>query len=207
MKLLIAIPCMDMVHAAFCRSLVGLRLVADEVEFRFSQNSLIYDSRNQIAEYAIKNGFDFVLWLDSDMVFQADMLDRMYQDINFYGIDFICGLYTTRKKKISPCIYTDIKPYGKRGLPEAPAFFDYPKDTVFEIAGCGFGAVFMKTTLLKDVMEQFGYMFSPVVGMGEDLSFCYRASALGHKMYCDSGIKLGHMGQWEFSESMIEENK
>lgn len=203
MKILIAIPCMDMVHTAFCRSLVGLRPVGDAVEFRFSQNSLVYDSRNQIALYAIRKKFDRVLWLDSDMTFQPDLLIRLNDDLDS-GLGMVSGLYTTRKPKIHPCIFKSIRPSGRLGLPEAPAYEDYPKDDIFEVAGCGFGAVMMDTEVLNEVMKQYGYMFSPIVGMGEDLSFCFRVSSLGRKMYCDSRVKLGHIGQMEFTESSIE---
>lgn len=203
MKILIAIPCMDMVHTAFCRSLVGMKPVGDHVEFRFAQSSLIYDSRNQIAEYAVKKKFDRVLWLDSDMTFEPDLLYRLNEDLNS-GLGIVSGLYTTRKKKITPCIYKSINPSGRLGMPEAPAYMDYPKDDVFEVAGCGFGAVMMDVEILSDVMKAYGYMFSPVVGMGEDLSFCFRVSSLGRKIYCDSRIKLGHIGQFEYTETSIE---
>lgn len=203
MKTLVAIPCMDMVHAAFCRSLVGMRPVGDAVEYRFSQNSLVYDSRNQIAEYAIKNQFDRVLWLDSDMTFQPDLMARLSDDLDG-GREMVSALYTTRKTNIKPCIYKQITPSGRLGIPEAHSFTDYPADTVFEVAGCGFGAVMMETALLHDVMKQYGYMFSPIIGMGEDLSFCFRVTSLGRKMFCDSRIKCGHIGQIEYNETHLK---
>lgn len=203
MKTLVAIPCMDMVHTAFCRSLVGLRPVGDAVEYRFSQNSLVYDSRNQIAEYAITNRFDRVLWLDSDMTFEPDLMARLANDLDA-GREMVSCLYTTRKTNITPCIYKKITPSGRHGLPEAHSFTDYPKDTIFEVAGCGFGAVMMETELIHDVMRQYGYMFSPIIGMGEDLSFCFRVSSLGKKMFCDSRIKCGHIGQIEYNETHLK---
>lgn len=204
MKTLVAIPCMDMVHTAFCRSLVGLRPVGDYVEFRFSQNSLVYDSRNQIAEYAITYKFDRVLWIDSDMTFEPDALQRLSADLD-EGIDYVCGLFTGRKPPVKPCIYNYITPSGRHGLPQAIPFENYQKDALFKVAGSGMAFVLMNVSMIEAVYKKYGYMFSPLIGMGEDLSFCYRASIIGYKMYCDSRVKIGHIGQMEYNESFISE--
>ena len=74
MKLIIAVPCMDMVHTLFFRSFAGLRLPHGS-EVVISTSSLIYDARNQLARKAVEGGYDRVLWLDSDMVFNPDMVD------------------------------------------------------------------------------------------------------------------------------------
>lgn len=201
MKTMIAVPCMDMIHTPFVRSLVGMRLVGDAVEFCFSQNSLVYDSRNLLAEKAIREGFDRVLWLDSDMTFQPDLMARLADHLDS-GKDYVSGFYTTRKQPITPCIVKSINLDAPEG-PEARGYLDYPKDSLFEIAGSGFGAVMVTTSLLKKVLTSFGYPFSPILGLGEDFSFCCRVSMLGIKMYCDSSIKLGHVGFMEYNEETL----
>ena len=206
MKVLVAIPCMDMVHTAFCRSLVGMRPVGDYLEYRFSQNSLIYDSRNQLAEYAITYKFDRVLWVDSDMVFEPDALQRLNADIDC-GIDYVSGLFTGRKPPVKPCIYKHITPSGRHGLPEALPMTDYDKNGLTKVAGSGLAFVLMNTSLIEAVYKRYGYMFSPIIGMGEDLSFCYRAASLGCEMYCDSRVKIGHVGQIIYNESFISEDQ
>ena len=78
--------------------------------------------------------------------------------------------------------------------------FDYPADSVFPVAGCGFGAVMMTTELLRRIRENFGLPFSPFLGFGEDLSFCMRVTQLGETIWCDSRIKLGHVGLAVYDE-------
>lgn len=191
MKTLVAIPCLDTVATPFCRSLAGLRYrPGDQVEITFSQNSLIYDSRNLIAQKAIENRFDRILWLDSDMVFPPDLYERMSAHLDS-GIEYISGLYTTRKQEIKPVIY---KKLDFAGGPVLETFEDYPTDTVFPIAASGFGAVMMTRELLETVSTFYGPPFYPVHGMGEDIAFCYRVKLIGRRMYCDSRIKLGHVG-------------
>ena len=70
--------------------------------------------------------------------------------------------------------------------------FDEIPDGIFEVAGCGFGCVLMKRSVIWNVLCQYGYMFSPINNVGEDLSFCWRARMCGHKIYCDPTIALGH---------------
>ena len=72
-KTLIAIPCMDMVHTGFMRSLLGLHHPG-AVRYSLTMSSLIYDARNSLAKQAVTEGYDRVLWLDSDMDFAPDLM-------------------------------------------------------------------------------------------------------------------------------------
>lgn len=205
MSTLIAIPCMDMVHTPFFQSTLALWL-NDDVSFGISSGSLIYDARNSLAQRAVQEGHDRILWLDSDMVFGQDLLERLTADMD-EGRDFVSGLYFKRRNPIRPVVYKD---YGFRQEGEnvvsayATYYEDYPKNSVFEIAACGFGAVLMKTELVKSVQAEFGAPFSPHPGFGEDLSFCLRARQQGVKLYCDSRIKLGHIAQSVVTEEVYE---
>ena len=67
---------MDTVQTEFAQSLMRMKLVGD-VQHAFLSCSLIYKSRNDLADMAIQAGADYVLWLDSDMVFEPDTLERM----------------------------------------------------------------------------------------------------------------------------------
>ena len=56
--------------------------------------------------------------------------------------------------------------------------------------------------LLKRMVEIYGAPFTPLMGRGEDVAFCWRVRKAGHKIYCDSGIKCGHIGQFVFDEQI-----
>ena len=92
MKTLIAMPCMDMLHTDFCRSLLSLEIFG-EVQYTFAQSSLIYDARNKLCSVAEDGGFDRVLWLDSDMIVPPSMFKRMHEHLDM-GKDFITGIYS-----------------------------------------------------------------------------------------------------------------
>ena len=61
----------------------------------------------------------------------------------------------------------------------------------------------MTVDLLRRVMDALGQPFSPVAGFGEDLAFCLRAKEVGAKLWCDSSIKLGHVGLTVYTEESI----
>lgn len=208
MKTMVAIPCMDMIHTQFCVSLTGLRLEAN-TKFSYSASSLIYDSRNGLARKAIVEGFDRVLWLDSDMTFEPDFFFNLAADLD-EGRDMVSGLCFTRKPPYKPCIYEKCgyeRTENKREVrPTAATYYNYPKDSVFEVEACGFGGVLMNVKMLKDVEAKYGVPFAPMLGFGEDISFCLRARELGYKIHCDSRQKLGHVGLKVYTEDDYEVN-
>lgn len=201
MKTLIAIPCFDMIHTEFVKSFIDLEK-PDETAYAFITNTMIYEARNMIAQRSVEDGFDRVVWFDSDMIIPPDALIRLHADMDT-GKEFVSGLYFKRKPPINPVICDHVKRIVSDGGEvecSASSYVNYPKDSVFEIAGAGFGCVMTSANLLKRLVDKYGAPFTPMMGMGEDLSFCLRATCIGAKMYCDSRIKCGHIGQTVFDE-------
>ena len=190
MKTMIAIPCMDSVQTEFCRSLVNLRPVG-EVCFTFISCSLIYTARKELCKAAMKAEADFVLWLDSDVVFGPSLLEDLMADME--GRDMVTGIYHGRHVPFRPVIYKTIR----QGLmPEQAVVENYDEypDEIFEVEGCGFGAVLMRTEVIRQTAETFHETFGPIAGFGEDLSFCLRARNCGFKIHADPKIQIGHKG-------------
>ena len=207
MRTMIAIPCMDMLHTEFCRSLLAMERLG-EVEIVFCTSSLIYDARNKLAELAIEGGFDRILWLDSDMSFEPDLLRRLGEHLDM-GKDIVCGLYFGRKLPIRPMIYKALYVSHDNGRAAANAvnFDDYPRNDIFSVAGCGFAAVLMTVSALRRVQKACSLPFFPASGFGEDLVFCLRATELGLKIWCDSSVKVGHIGSAVFDEDLYLRRK
>lgn len=196
MKTLIAIPCMDMIHTAFFSSMMHL-LPVGECEFGISQSSLVYDSRNILSQRAVREGFDRMLFLDSDMAFEPDLMLRLSADMD-EGRDFVSGIFFTRKGQIKPCVYSEVEYKALEDnllLPYKTIMEDYPRDQIFPVAGSGMAATMVSVDLIRRVADRYGLPFSPLIGFGEDLSFCKRATELGATLYCDSRVKVGHVGE------------
>ena len=204
MRTLICIPCMDMVHTEFMKSFLSMRRVG-ETKITISCSSLIYDARNTMARRAVKENFDRVLWLDSDMSFEPDFMERLSARLD-EGYEYVSGLYFTRKAPVRPVLYSECGYFEKENgevSPVAVWYDDYPKDTIFEVKATGFGGVMMTTDAIKRVADQFGLPFAPMLGFGEDLSFCGRFQQVGGKMWVDSTVKMGHVGLGTITEDVF----
>lgn len=195
MKTLIAIPAMEQMHSWTVQCLETLRRVG-ECDTEFIIRMQIDMARNVLAQKACEGGYDRVLWLDSDMTFEPDLMERLSDDLEQY--DIATGLYFKRTFPLEPVIYSSLAE-GK-----AVTFWDYPQDSLFEVAGCGFGGVLMRTEVLRGLSEP---PFLPFLHLGEDLSFCARMAEKGRKIACDSRIKMGHMGTIVFSEKLYKHPK
>lgn len=196
MKTLIAIPCMDQVPAHFAQSLAMLRKVGD-CAVAFQVGSLVYTSRNNLSIQALNMNAEYILWLDSDMVFQPDLLERMFKVMEENKLDFLSGLYYRRAKPYTPIIFDKLEMREDgchwHNLETVPS-------ELIEIEGCGFGVVLMKTEIIANVFGSQGDLFTPLMGVGEDLSFCWRARQAGYKLYLDPSISLGHVGNFIVTE-------
>ena len=202
MKTLIIIPCFELSHMDFMRSFLDLNK-PDAANYIIIKNTLIYNARNNGADFAIENGFDRVMWFDSDMVFEKDTLERLMQDMDETGADIVSGIYFQRKSGAKPVVFDNVVwDVQQDGTVQAGAtFFEkYPRDTLFDCAGVGFGCVLTSVDILKKTKAAYGVPFTPLMGLGEDLTFCWRARKQGARIMCDSRIKCGHIGYKVYTE-------
>lgn len=189
MKILIAVPTMDMVAAGFAQSLATLNKIG-ECSVAFQVGSLIYDSRNKLATTAISMEAEYVLWFDSDMIFEPDTLVKLMKDLD-EGRDIVSGLYFRRAAPYTPVAFSKLEINGDESVHED---YDGELTGIHEVGGVGFGCVLMKSEVLIDLFSRYGTCFSPIGGFGEDLSFCWRARESGYKIHLDTDVKCGHVG-------------
>ena len=204
-KVLIAVPCMDQLPAQFAHSLATLTSYGIEdvqISVWFNLGSLIYTSRDQIAKRALSDEAELVMWFDSDMVFNPDTLIRMLKFIDA-GADIVTGVYYRRTPPFTPTIFKTMEIDPETGAAEWTPFDEIPKEP-FEVAACGFGCVLMRTEVFVAVFAKFGYMFTPIGNVGEDIAFSWRARQVGYKIIADPSIKLGHVGHTIITEEFFK---
>jgi len=145
-------------------------------------------AREKICEGALRDGYDYVFMFDSDMSIPVDVLDRLYK----HNVDIVAPLAFMRRPPYWPVIFMQLK-----GLEDGKQYFqnitvkNYPKDKLFEIDATGFGAVLIKTDVIRKMSPPY---FMSTCGTGEDILFCYNAkNQAGAKIYVDTSVKLGHL--------------
>lgn len=200
MKTLIVIPCMDQVPTQFCQSLAMLKKEG-ECAIAFQMSSLIYMARNELAMKAIQMGADYILWLDSDMVFEPDLMGRLFESLKANDADFVSGLYFKRFPPYEPVAYSKFDIVDDEIVAEKMT--EVP-ETVTAVGGVGFGCVLMSTALALAVFNEYNTMFAPIGNVGEDIAFCYRAQTLGYKILLDPSIRCGHVGHYVVTEDIYK---
>lgn len=189
-KILMCVPSTRDIPVEVFQSIYSL---GTPVDLQILQGSLVDDAREAMAHNAIDNGYDYILWCDSDMTFGADALNQLLADKK----DIVCGVFFKRTPPYTPCIY-------KRTEKGIAIYHDYPDNQLFEIAECGCAFTLMRVKCLKDVLDEYGCMFRRAYPYGEDLSFMKRWQKLSpdNKLYCDSRVKIGHVAQLAIDEKM-----
>lgn len=200
MKTLIAMPMYENVKPETVRGLLGN--IIKDVAFAQEARSLVADARNTLALKAIEGGYDNILWIDADMDIPKGAVEAIIKDAEDHEV--VTGICFKRTIPTAPTIvkelYWDRNGSGIITHGTTP-YLDYPKDDIFEIAGCGMAFTIMHTDLLERIVKQFGESpFNQLPQMGEDYSFCWRLQQMGVKIWCDSRIKIGHVGSYVYTE-------
>jgi len=190
MKILLGMPCVGNIPTKTVICLLQT-IKKDAVEPLIIQGSLVYDARDTIARFAVDNGYDYVLYVDSDMMFGEEDIQRLFT----HDVGICSGLYTTRNGENQNVAYNKV--VTRRQFPfRAPKLIpDGARSGYGEIRAVGFGFCLIKTSVLKRMFKHYKSLFEPFKGVGEDIAFCLRARRLGIKIYIDRDVKLGHIGQ------------
>jgi len=146
---------------------------------------------------------DGILWVDSDIHCQPDSIIRLLTTARTYKLDFLTGIYHSRKPPNLPVIYHRAE-NGKY-----LQCVDYPKETTLSLDACGFGFVWTASNVINRIADSPAFTSKEgwfpdrrdVGGFGEDISFCDLARQAGVQLYVDTGVQVGHSGDtqviWE----------
>lgn len=188
MRIAICVPSFDDVKADFCFSLSQMtayvgRYRRDIAMMQHNEkNSVIEVARHRCVLVALAYKADYILWIDSDMVFPQETLNRLV-DMN---------------KDIIGCQAI------MRSPPHASNTYDiegnaiiYP-DKIVECRYIGTGVLMVKMDVYKKIGPPY-YKVNYIEGgywQGEDLNFCDRATEAGYKLYCHGPLskQIYHIG-------------
>jgi hypothetical protein len=137
--------------------------------------------RNEAAKMCLEHGADWLLFIDQDMTFPPEALDRLLaHDVDIVGIDY---------RKRSP-------PYAKIGVPEPG---EEEKTTgLAKYVMWGLGLVLVRRRAFFQIPRPwFAREYNPSGYMTEDHWFCERARAIGLTVWCDLDLtaQCCHVGQ------------
>lgn len=158
------------------------------------------DGRNELFRVWLNDTVaDYLFMCDTDMVLPVGIVDRLIS----HRKDIVGGLYFTggfAPGMVRPHLYV-IKE-DQKGLPYLDVLWDYPPNSLVEVAGTGGGCLLVTRRCAKSMMEAMGpnhpmpwfaFGMHHNVPIGEDISFCLRAAKIGFPTYVDTGIVVPHL--------------
>lgn len=162
--------------------------------------TLIFDQRNKLAQAALDQECDYILWIDADMRFPKNTIERLLaHDKDIVGVNA-----TTRTLPVGPTAkqlkidmekkenhWHSIKSKGKKGIERVTAI------------GCG--VMLVKAEVYKKTPKPWFYFYELPGGktLGEDVHFCIAAHDAGFETWVDHDLsqEIGHIGQYTYSWS------
>lgn len=179
----------------------------DGEKFEFHQaivgNVLTPIARQHIADVALNNGFDYLFFIDDDMICPTDLFERLYK----HQKDIVGALAFMRFPPHKPVIYKLNEGYDNvehKSYYISEPMLTYPKDTLVECDAVGFGSVLINCKILKAMHSPW---FTAATGAGEDIQFCFDARKAGFKVYMDTATKLGHLGPPKVVDESVYESE
>jgi GT2 family glycosyltransferase len=186
----------------------------------------IVEARNQVHEQVadLDASIQWLFWIDADMGFEADALDRLLAAADPVERPVVGGLCFAWK---------EIQPDGMSGYHcvSRPTIFDwvehpdghkrftgvvdYPRNELVQCAGTGTAFLLVHRSVIEAVganVEEQGRWFDRIKGsdgskLGEDISFCVRVTAAGFPIHVHTGIRTNHLKEAWISESVFDSER
>jgi hypothetical protein len=166
----------------------------DAISLKIMQGTIIQNQRADLCLDAMREGCSHILFIDSDMTFPQDMVQRLLK----HDVDIVAANCARRRMPTGPTAQN----YDENGVRKM--VYTMPDSTgLEEVGSIGTGIMLIKKEVFQNMSEPWfdmpwqtgkrGYM-------GEDVFFCKKAQELGFKVYIDHDVskEIGHIGTFEF---------
>jgi hypothetical protein len=191
-------PTRGTIPARVCEALMGLMNPMNQPFTRLFVSGMevgaAYDTAvNCILEHPILRDWKYMLTVEEDNLPPPDGLLKLYESIDEYA--GVGSLYWTKGEGGQPMAY------GQPGqIPEYGPWLP-PSDTVAQVNGIGMGFSLFRLDIFKELERPYFetvQKWDPQTGGKtgtQDLHFCGRIRERGHKVACDTRVKVGHLEQ------------
>lgn len=214
----IAYVCGNTVHYSWHRSLLDLlshdiagsgRVARGGfVAIRYGTDGLSM-ARNQAVRHFLEEDADWLWWIDTDMGFGPDTVDRLVEAADPVERPIVGGLCFFNREDASdgmggyrstvvPTVYdwTHTED-GKMGW---AVRWQYPTNSLVRVSGTGSACILIHRSVFERLAEDtsHGAWYDRIPNtttgqlIGEDLSFCLRAGAVGIPIHVHTGVPTTH---------------
>lgn len=181
-NILLAIACGEYIktRTAFC--LFNLKTDATII---MQMGCDVAHNRNNLAQMALDGNYSHILFIDTDMIFAPDTLQRMLA----HDKDIIACAYNKRRFPLESVVSPLDTSKVNHSLPSE----------LFKAHSAGLGMMLIKVDVLtKMAYPFFDFTYRDTKRIGEDVYFCEKARELGYDVWIDPTIPVNHLGEYQY---------
>lgn len=195
----VCVPARDMVHTGFTFDLVAavghhVAATKDVVMPLFNYGTLLVDQRNTLVEEALESNATHILWIDSDMRFPREVIERLLER----DLDIVAANCSRRRPPAS---------FIALGYDPDKGFYNVqttPESTGVEpVVAVGFGVMMVKAEVFKAMPKPWHQLIWNEADqrfVGEDMEWCAKAKAHGFTVHIDHDLskEILHTGTHDY---------
>ena len=190
--------------------------VPDDVEttLRIIHAYNVADGRNSLADMMMNEGFDYIFFVDNDVILPKNALVDLY-NMNWY---FSVGTYPRKEEQTltSPDPFTTLYYHSDKNKEVYCPFF-LPKSQlkrgyITQVDCCGLGCALIRRDLFEKIEKPwffFAHEGEPIATntgeycIGEDMWFCRKVIRANMQIWAHGSVLCGHLGKYvyHFKES------
>jgi len=144
-------------------------------------------ARNLACEAALEENFEWLFFVDSDMDWPNDTLQRL----KACDADIACtDMWSRNWPSFRTVMVLGEKDENGKCLPVPVSDEIAAEKKVVDVDLCGMACTLIRTSLLKKMPKPWFW----TAEHGEDATFCFNAKEMGATIKCDFGAVAGHWG-------------
>jgi GT2 family glycosyltransferase len=164
----------------------------------YDASTVLLTQRARLAAEAQTIGAEYMLWLDSDMVFPPTTALRLLA----HNEPVVACNYIRRQLPAKGVAYESIGDW------ENPLPFE-PQDELVPVEGIGMGCMLVKTSILQEIPKpwfEFHWTEESNDHLGEDMDFCMKMADAGYTVKVDTtlSMEMRHLGTWAFGPDLLD---
>lgn len=159
-------------------------------------------ARNTLVRRSLEWGSEWILFLDDDQVFPADLLTNLLS----HDVDIVSALYLRRAGDHSPLAFSH---RNEDHLYEPIDLHGLPGEGLLKVHATGAGGLLVRSEVFRAISDEpnwfeHGRVQGKDWNAAEDIIFCEKANEAGFNIYVDLGSPIGHMAPSAIWPSFVD---